>query len=56
MVLEAIPNGQYHKFIVPSKYRKDRATSLVMAIDAAIDMSKVDKIEISGELALGFFV
>jgi len=55
MVLEAIPNGMFHKFVVPAKYRKDRATSLVMVIDAANDLNKVDKIEEAGELPIGMF-
>ena len=56
LVLEAIPSGIYHKFTVPNKYRKDRATSLVMAVDAAIEVGRVDKVETTGELPVGFFV
>ena len=56
MVLEAIPQGMYHKFVVPAKYKKDRATALVMAIDAALEIGKVDKIEVSGELPVGLWV
>lgn len=58
MVLEAIPNasGTYFKFTVPAKYKKDRATSLVMANDAALDLAKSDRVETFGELPVGFFV
>lgn len=56
MVLEAIPQGLYHKFTVPAKYRKDRATALVMAVDASIDLKHIDKMETAGELPVGFFL
>lgn len=56
MVLEAQPSGVYHKFVVPPKYKKDRATALVMALDAALDINKADKIEEMGELPLGIWV
>jgi len=56
LVLEATPHGMYHRFEVPNKYRKDRATALVMGVDAAIDLGRIDKIELVGELPLGFFV
>ena len=55
-MLEALPQGVYHKFTVPSKYRKDRATSLVMAVDAALELGRVDKVELAGELPIGMFV
>ena len=56
MVLEAIPNGVYFKFTVPSEYRKDRATALVMAVDAANEYGRVDKTEVFGELPVGMYV
>lgn len=58
MVLEAVPNasGTYFKFTVPAKYKKDRATSIVLANDAALEIRRKDKVETSGELATGFFV
>lgn len=56
MVLEAVPSGIYHKFVVPSKYKKDRATALVLAIDGALEVGRVDKEEAAGELPIGLWV
>lgn len=56
LVLEAIPQGMYHKFEVPSKYKKDRATSLVLALDGIVDSNKSGRFAFNKELAVGFFV
>lgn len=56
MVLEAQPSGAYHKFIVPSKYKKDRATALVLALDGGLDLNRIDKTDDFQELPIGIWV
>ena len=56
LVLEAIPKGAYLRFTVPSKYRKDRATALVLSLDGALELGKGSKVTKVGELPVGQWV
>jgi hypothetical protein len=56
LVLQAEPSGMYYKFTVPPKFKKDRATALVMAVDAALDLTRSQDAAPIAPLAIGNWV
>ncbi len=56
LVLQAEGKGNYYQFSVPSQFKKDRATSLTLANQAANDYFANFKQEIAVELGVGFWL
>jgi len=56
LVLQAEGKGNYYTFDVPSQFKKDRATSLALATQAANDFLSMYKEESVPELATGFWM
>jgi len=56
LVLQAEGKGNYYTFDVPSQFKKDRATSLVLANQAANDFLDELKVSVKFELPLGSWV
>jgi hypothetical protein len=57
LVIQAEPKGNFYSFSVPSQFKKDRATSLVLANQAANDLLDTVKNRVElAEIGEGFWV
>ena len=55
LVLQAEGKGNYYQFDVPSQFKKDRATSLALAVQAANEFASNVSMAVQEELAVGFW-
>lgn len=56
LVLQAKGKGNYYQFDVPSQFKKDRATSLSLAVQAANDYLQNTEEKVVSEIGEGFWI